>query len=121
MVAFFNFCSIHRIVFIKQYLFYYRLTSQSPHSSIPSVLALPTRTVTLDLPALQLDSGCEAEKGVHELIKDKFYDVVQKWFRPVPANPDYYFYCPETPLVSIVTRAQIAMNLDICIYTCIYS
>ena len=61
---------------------------------------MPARTVTIDLPALQLDTRCEVEKGVHKLIRDKFSDVVQKWFRQVPSNPDYYFYCPETPVVS---------------------
>ena len=63
---------------------------------------MPAKTVTIDLPALQLETRCEVEKGVHKLIRDKFSDVVQKWFRQVPSNPDYYFYCPETPVVSFI-------------------
>ena len=81
---------------------HYRLSNPCLHSSIPGVLAMPAKTVTIDLPALQLETRCEVEKGVHKLIRDKFSDVVQKWFRQVPSNPDYYFYCPETPVVSML-------------------
>ena len=82
-------------------LYIFRLLSHSHgHTSIPSVLALPCKTVTLDLPALQLENPCESVRGLHQLIKDKFADAVQKWFRQVPSCPDYYFYCPETLMVS---------------------
>ena len=82
------------------------LSHPQGHTSVPSVLALPCKTVTLDLPALQLENLCESVRGLHQLIKDKFSDVVQKWFRQVPAYPDYYFYCPETLMVMSGTMLQ---------------
>ncbi|XP_053393950.1 KICSTOR complex protein SZT2-like isoform X2 [Mercenaria mercenaria] len=69
---------------------------QSKIAKIPSVLELPKVTLTFDLSLLHLDLPCEPLKDLHQLIKDKFLDIVQKWFRQVPSSPDYYFYCPDT-------------------------
>ncbi|XP_060584658.1 uncharacterized protein LOC132740711 [Ruditapes philippinarum] len=69
--------------------------AQSDQMKIPSVLELPKVTLTLDLSLLHLELPCEPLKDLHQLIKDKFLDTVQKWFRQVPSSRDYYFYCPE--------------------------
>lgn len=61
---------------------------------IPAVLQIPNVTMNIDLPTLDLERPCDQVKD-HELVKDKFQDVVLKWFRPVQSNPEYYYYCPE--------------------------
>lgn len=68
-------------------------------AKVPEVLEIPKVTLTFDLSLLHLELPCEPLKDIHQLIKDKFLDTVQKWFRQVPANQDYYFYCPEHTLV----------------------
>ncbi|KAL3869893.1 hypothetical protein ACJMK2_042520, partial [Sinanodonta woodiana] len=68
-----------------------------PQSVIPYALQLPKTTLKLDMPSLNLDQPCEALDNLHNLTRNKFQEIVFKWFRPVPANPDYYFYCPEQP------------------------
>lgn len=68
---------------------------------IPNVLKIPNVTLTLDLSTLDLEHPCEMGKN-HELVKDKFLDVVLKWFRPVSSHPEYYYYCSEvTPEVGM--------------------
>lgn len=72
-----------------------------PMVDVPQSLQLPNTTTKLKV---HLTYPCEFIEGSHALVKNKFLDIVQKWFKPVPSNPDYYIYCPETPqsvLVSI--------------------
>ncbi|KAL4236752.1 KICSTOR complex protein szt2 [Mactra antiquata] len=63
---------------------------------IPGVLEIPKVTLNFDLSLLQLEVPCERVKNLHDLIKSKFLDTVNKWFRQIPSSPDYYVYCPET-------------------------
>jgi len=73
----------------------------NPADPIPGVLRIPNVSLTIDLSNLDLDRPCEPVRD-HNLVKDKFQDVVMKWFRPVPTNPEYYYYCPETMEVSYI-------------------
>ncbi|XP_052774284.1 KICSTOR complex protein SZT2-like isoform X2 [Mya arenaria] len=64
--------------------------------SVPSTLEIPQVTLTLDPATLNLGSPCEQQDTLHQLIKDKFMDIVQKWFRPVPSSPEYFYFCQGT-------------------------
>ena len=59
--------------------------------NIPMSLQLPKTTAKLKT---SLSYPCEFTEGSHNLVKNKFIDIVQKWFKQVPSNPDYYIYCP---------------------------
>ena len=37
---------------------------------------------------------CEDTKGLHDLIRKKFTEIMGKHFQPVPTNPDFFYYCP---------------------------
>lgn len=69
---------------------------------IPTVLEIPKVSLTFDLSLLHLEVPCERVKDLHGLIKSKFLDTVNKWFRQIPSSPDYYVYCPESTLVCCV-------------------
>ena len=61
--------------------------------SIPSVLQIPRGRIKLV--SRTLPDKCEQYAGLHDIIKDKFLDIVNKWFKAVPSAPDFYFYCPD--------------------------
>ncbi len=65
----------------------------SPETARPpgfhSVLHLPINL-------LHEENQCESLKSLHELIQTKFLDIMGKHFRAVPANPDFYYYCPPS-------------------------
>ena len=58
-----------------------------------------TSTTVLQFPLALLqgsESDCEAVVGLHTLIRDKFDAIMAKSFKPVPSNPDFFFYCLPT-------------------------
>ncbi|CAG2218549.1 SZT2 [Mytilus edulis] len=61
------------------------------NDNIPMSLQLPKTSAKLKT---SLNYPCEFTEGSHNLVKNKFIDIVQKWFKQVPSNPDYYIYCP---------------------------
>ncbi|KAJ8305511.1 LOW QUALITY PROTEIN: hypothetical protein KUTeg_016056 [Tegillarca granosa] len=65
---------------------------ESYNKATPSVLQLPQSVVKLQT---SISQPCEYLPGLHSLIQNKFMDIIQKWFRVVPTNPDYFFYCPD--------------------------
>ncbi|XP_052100492.1 KICSTOR complex protein SZT2-like isoform X3 [Mytilus californianus] len=67
------------------------LDSHPVCGNIPMSLQLPKSTAKLKT---SLNYPCEFTEGSHNLVKNKFIDIVQKWFKQVPSNPDYYIYCP---------------------------
>lgn len=55
-----------------------------------------TNAMVLQFPLAILqgsDFDCEAATGLHALIRDKFDTIMAKSFKPVPSNPDFYYYC----------------------------
>lgn len=58
---------------------------------VPEILQLPYGMVPL-LPSVFADTTCEYTPGLHQLVQDKFLEIVRCWFQPVPSLPDYYFY-----------------------------
>ncbi|PVD23412.1 hypothetical protein C0Q70_16681 [Pomacea canaliculata] len=58
---------------------------------VPEILQLPYGMVPL-LPSVFADTTCEYTPGLHQLVQDKFLEIVRCWFKPVPSLPDYYFY-----------------------------
>ncbi|XP_067679134.1 KICSTOR complex protein SZT2-like [Haliotis asinina] len=69
-------------------------------SRIPAVLQLPKVSTTLTIP-LKGACPCDMVDGLRELVRSKFLGIVQKWFRPVPSHPDFYFYCSESMLQDV--------------------
>lgn len=67
----------------------------------PRELQFPRATSKLKV---VLNHPCEFTQGSHNLVKNKFSDIVQKWFKPVPTNPDYYIYSPVNGPVSDTVR-----------------
>ncbi|KAK3091384.1 hypothetical protein FSP39_019468 [Pinctada imbricata] len=61
--------------------------------SVPSVLRLPNGTHSLKVDSMQ---PCEPLVELQKLIKNKFMDIAQRWFKVVPSDPNFYFYCPES-------------------------
>ena len=54
----------------------------------PSALCLP-------ISVLDMETDCEAERGLHNLIRRKFTTIMERDFKPVPSNPDFFIYCPQ--------------------------
>ncbi|XP_071119812.1 KICSTOR complex protein SZT2-like [Haliotis cracherodii] len=67
---------------------------------IPAVLQLPKVSTTLTIP-LKGACPCDIIDGLRELVRSKFLGIVQKWFRPVPTHPDFYFYCSDSMLQDV--------------------
>ncbi|KAK5930291.1 hypothetical protein CgunFtcFv8_026539 [Champsocephalus gunnari] len=66
--------------------------------SSPSILHEST-TASIPLFPLSLlhtQPGCEVYPDLHRIIQDKFMGVVSQYFKTVPSNPHYFFYCPPS-------------------------
>nr|XP_033478677.1 KICSTOR complex protein SZT2 isoform X2 [Epinephelus lanceolatus] len=48
------------------------------------------------LTLLQTQPTCEMYPDLHNIIQDKFMGIVSQYFKTVPSNPHYYFYCPSS-------------------------
>uniref|UniRef100_A0A3Q3WHT0 SZT2 subunit of KICSTOR complex n=1 Tax=Mola mola TaxID=94237 RepID=A0A3Q3WHT0_MOLML len=66
---------------------------------------------------------CEPGSTVEDFVQDKFMDIVCQYFKPVPSNPHYFFYCPSSKKE---VRLQIVLHLlfsheenllDVCVTT----
>ncbi|CAG01161.1 unnamed protein product, partial [Tetraodon nigroviridis] len=53
-----------------------------------------SRHFDFPLKLLQTQPKCEVYPDLHRIIQEKFMDVFSQYFKPVPSNPFYYFYCP---------------------------
>lgn len=42
-----------------------------------------------------LSDICESAPGLHQSIKERFMDILSKYFRGIPTSGDLYFYCPQ--------------------------
>ncbi|ELT88147.1 hypothetical protein CAPTEDRAFT_195377 [Capitella teleta] len=57
---------------------------------------LTSPVVRIPLPLIMNAQNCEAEVGLHQLIREKFVLALHQFFHPVPSHPDFYFYSPKT-------------------------
>ncbi|XP_077463799.1 SZT2 subunit of KICSTOR complex isoform X2 [Stigmatopora argus] len=55
----------------------------------PSASAFP-------LDRLPTHPACDVGPQVREIIQEKFTGIVLQYFKPVPSNPHYFFYCPPS-------------------------
>ncbi|XP_051567300.1 KICSTOR complex protein SZT2 isoform X3 [Myxocyprinus asiaticus] len=55
----------------------------------PKILEFP-------LSLLQSQQKCEVNPDLHKIIQDKFMEIGAQYFKTVPSNPHYFFYCPPS-------------------------
>ncbi|XP_013863525.1 protein SZT2 [Austrofundulus limnaeus] len=48
------------------------------------------------LSLLQTQPRCEVYPDLHRIIQDKFLEIMFQYFKSVPSNPHYFFYCPSS-------------------------
>ncbi|XP_069050047.1 KICSTOR complex protein SZT2 [Lepisosteus oculatus] len=48
------------------------------------------------LSLLQTQQKCEVYPDLHRIIQDKFVEIGAQYFKAVPSNPHYFFYCPPS-------------------------
>uniref|UniRef100_A0A671X8H5 SZT2 subunit of KICSTOR complex n=1 Tax=Sparus aurata TaxID=8175 RepID=A0A671X8H5_SPAAU len=53
---------------------------------------IPEFSLTL----LQTQPKCEVYPDLHKIIQDKFMEIISQYFKTVPSNPHYFFYCPSS-------------------------
>ncbi|KAL2090034.1 hypothetical protein ACEWY4_014722 [Coilia grayii] len=68
-------------------------------SSDPTSLLGPDDPRTSRLPEyplslLSTQQKCEVYPDLHKIIQDKFMEIGAQYFKTVPSNPHYFFYCP---------------------------
>nr|XP_061790319.1 KICSTOR complex protein SZT2-like [Nerophis lumbriciformis] len=51
---------------------------------------------TFPLESLRTHPACDVCPEVQEIIQEKFMGIVFQYFKPVPSNPHYFFYCPPS-------------------------
>ncbi|KAF7203797.1 KICSTOR complex protein SZT2 isoform X2 [Nothobranchius furzeri] len=55
-----------------------------------------SRTPEFPLSLLQTQPRCAVHPDVHTIIQEKFMDILSQYFKCVPSNPHYFFYCPAS-------------------------
>ncbi|KAK5869415.1 hypothetical protein PBY51_024133 [Eleginops maclovinus] len=72
--------------------------TESRRKSSPSILheSLKASIPQFPLSLLHTQSGCEVYPDLHSIIQDKFMGIVSQYFKTVPSNPHYFFYCPPS-------------------------
>ncbi|XP_045905666.1 KICSTOR complex protein SZT2 isoform X11 [Micropterus dolomieu] len=70
-------------------------------SSAPSSPLILDEAKTATIPefpltVLQTQPKCEVYPDLHKIIQDKFMEIVSQYFKAVPSNPHYFFYCPPS-------------------------
>ncbi|XP_067370627.1 KICSTOR complex protein SZT2 isoform X3 [Channa argus] len=56
-----------------------------------------SKSTEFPLTLLQTQPKCEVYPDLHKIIQDKFMEIVSQYFKTVPSNPHYFFYCPSLP------------------------
>ena len=69
------------------------VSTSSPETPSP-VPRKPHPVLQFPINLLHGSDTCEDTKGLHDLIRKKFTDIMGTHFQPVPANSDFFFYCP---------------------------
>ncbi|XP_061894627.1 KICSTOR complex protein SZT2-like isoform X3 [Entelurus aequoreus] len=62
----------------------------------PAPVTKTSRLPVFPLEMLQTHPTCDMCPGVHKIIQEKFVGIVSHYFKPVPSNPHYFFYCPPS-------------------------
>ncbi|XP_041861304.1 KICSTOR complex protein SZT2 isoform X2 [Melanotaenia boesemani] len=52
-----------------------------------------SKTSEFPLTLLQTQPKCEVFPDLHKIIQDKFLEILSRYFKSVPSNPHYFFYC----------------------------
>ncbi|XP_053717013.1 KICSTOR complex protein SZT2 isoform X1 [Synchiropus splendidus] len=75
-------------------------TESREEKSSPATCPLDLDNTTMSkIPAFPLtllhnQPNCEVCPDLHKIIQDKFMATVSQYFKTVPSNPHYFFYCP---------------------------
>ncbi|XP_061593384.1 KICSTOR complex protein SZT2 isoform X2 [Cololabis saira] len=54
------------------------------------------RILQFPLSLLQTQPRRDTCPDLHSVVQDKFVEILSQFFRSVPSNPHYFFYCPST-------------------------
>lgn len=91
-------------------IFYFCRELQTSQTN-PAVLQIPRGRIRLT--PHSLTDSCEYFIGLHDIIRNKFLDIVNKWFKVVPSSPDFYFYCPDSvPMENVNQHALYLSHLN---------
>ncbi|XP_040040747.2 SZT2 subunit of KICSTOR complex isoform X2 [Gasterosteus aculeatus] len=74
----------------------FRGKSSAPTS--PLILEESKTALVPEFPLLLLQTQpkCEVYPDLHGIIQDKFMGIMSQYFKTVPSNPHYFFYCPPS-------------------------
>ncbi|TRZ02061.1 hypothetical protein DNTS_016329 [Danionella cerebrum] len=64
-----------------------------PTSPLDQDVPKPPKIPEFPLSLLQSQQKCEAYPDLHKIIQDKFMEIGAQYFKTVPSNPHYFFYC----------------------------
>ncbi|XP_044054476.1 KICSTOR complex protein SZT2 isoform X4 [Siniperca chuatsi] len=70
--------------------------SSGPSSPLILDEAKTAKIPEFPLTPLQTQPKCEVYPDLHKIIQDKFMEIVSQYFKTVPSNPHYFFYCPPS-------------------------
>ncbi|XP_019134530.2 KICSTOR complex protein SZT2 isoform X3 [Larimichthys crocea] len=70
--------------------------SSAPTSPLILDESKTTTIPEFPLMLLQTQPKCEVYPDLHKIIQDKFMGIVSQYFKTVPSNPHYFFYCPSS-------------------------
>ncbi|XP_041648166.1 KICSTOR complex protein SZT2 isoform X2 [Cheilinus undulatus] len=74
----------------------YRWKTSAPTSPLVPEESNKVPMSEFSLTLLQTQPKCEVYPDLHKIIQDKFMEIVSRYFRAVPSNPHYFFYCPPS-------------------------
>ncbi|XP_059197167.1 KICSTOR complex protein SZT2 isoform X2 [Centropristis striata] len=70
--------------------------SSAPSSPFTMDESKTSKVPDFPLTLLQTQTKCEVYPDLHNIIQDKFMGIVSQYFKTVPSNPHYFFYCPPS-------------------------
>ncbi|XP_065812120.1 KICSTOR complex protein SZT2 [Labrus bergylta] len=74
----------------------YRWKSSAPTSPLILDESKEAKIPEFSLSMLQTQPKCEVYPDLHKVVQDKFMEIVSQYFKTVPSNPHYFFYCPPS-------------------------
>ncbi|XP_037530221.1 KICSTOR complex protein SZT2 [Nematolebias whitei] len=63
------------------------------HTSTPPSGLSQSKVPEFPLSLLQTQPQCQVYPDLHRIIQNKFMDILSQYFKSVPSNPHYFFYC----------------------------
>ncbi|XP_048108666.1 KICSTOR complex protein SZT2 isoform X5 [Alosa alosa] len=70
--------------------------SSDPTSPLAADEPKSSRFPEFPLSLLSSQQKCEVYPDLHKIIQDKFMEIGAQYFKTVPSNPHYFFYCPPS-------------------------